>query len=105
MKSPDAKAFAMLEKDLLAVMEASRELGLSTAVELLELALAEVRDPQAGGAAPDLPGRWKVREAAAAVSVARRAGAFSEHGLEARPAASRYMPPSACEISGMTSRS
>jgi hypothetical protein len=44
MKRPRREAFAAIEQDLLTLMESMRELGLSTAVELLELALAEVRD-------------------------------------------------------------
>jgi hypothetical protein len=44
MRNPRRATFATVEKDLLSLMEALRELGLSTAVELLELALAEVRD-------------------------------------------------------------
>jgi hypothetical protein len=44
MRKPRRKAFATAEKDVLKLMETMRELGLSTALELLELVLAEVRD-------------------------------------------------------------
>jgi hypothetical protein len=47
MRKPSREAFVAVEKDLLALMETCRALGLSTAVELLELALAEVRDRKA----------------------------------------------------------
>ena len=38
------RAFAKVEADVLKLMEDCRKLRLSTAVELLELTLAEVRD-------------------------------------------------------------
>ena len=40
----DRTTFAKIEADLLNTMDDCRKLRLSTAVELLELALAEVRD-------------------------------------------------------------
>ena len=43
-RDADRSRFAKIEADLLTVMEDCRKLRLSTAVELLELALAEVRD-------------------------------------------------------------
>ena len=43
-RDADRSTFVKIEADLLRTMEDCRKLRLSTAVELLELALAEVRD-------------------------------------------------------------
>jgi hypothetical protein len=43
-RDADRSAFVKVEADLLIIMEDCRKLRLSTAIELLELALAEVRD-------------------------------------------------------------